>query len=146
MPLNIFCQPVLSRDEVKAQVSCGGIKSQNDVPCLQEKNILGASRNFFPGIWTSKTLGSGSPTLLCLLCALIGGFRPKHPLMDLIMLGRGPEGVRLGSQPLETLGTVVGRVPFSLGLFLLHFVYCRRMRGCGGLVEYVYCVYMGAGC
>lgn len=87
MPLNIFCQPVLSRDEVKAQVSCGGIKSQNDVPCLQEKNILGGSRNVFPGIRTSKTLGSGSPTLLCLLCALIGGFRPKHPLMDLSCWG-----------------------------------------------------------
>lgn len=71
----------------------------------------GGSRNFFPGIWTSKTLGSVSPTLLCLLCALIGGFRPQTPSYGLIMLGEGLEGVWLGSQPLETLGTIVGRVP-----------------------------------
>lgn len=39
---------MLSRDEVKAQVSCGGIKSQNDVPCLEEKNILGGLQELLP--------------------------------------------------------------------------------------------------
>lgn len=61
----------------------------------------GGSRNFFTGIWTSMTSGSGSPTLLCLLRALIGGFRPKHPLMDFAMLGEGLEGAQLGSQLLD---------------------------------------------
>lgn len=100
----------------------------------------GDSRNFFTGMWTRKTLGSRSLTLFCLLCALIGGFRSKHPLLDLIMLGKGLEGVHLGSQLPETLDTVVGRVPSPLGLLLLHFVYCRRMRGSGDWLS-VYTVY-----
>lgn len=91
-------------------------------------------------MWTSETLGSGSLSLLCLLCALIGGFRPKHPLMDLVTLGRGLEGAQLGSQLLETVDTAVAGAPPPLGLLLLHSVYCRRMGVSGDWLS-VYTVY-----
>lgn len=59
--------------------------------------------------------------------------------MDLVMLGRGLEGAQFGSQLLETLDTVA-RGSSPLGWLLLHFVYCRRMRGSGDWLN-VYTVY-----
>lgn len=92
------------------------------------------------------TSGSGSPTLLCLLRALIGGFRPKHPLMDFAMLGEGLEGAQLGSQLLETPDTAVGRAPSPSGLASFAFCVLQKDERVWGLAERVYCVYMGAGC
>lgn len=59
--------------------------------------------------------------------------------MELIMLGRRLEGAQRGSRLLETLDTVA-RAFSPLGLLLLHFVYCRRMRGSGDWLS-VYTVY-----